>query len=120
MLVSRIGCLPTCERFKGNDRLVFIRNDVRGFKTYLPRVDGVVHDLDPALERCHLEQTQVRLPHVVEVHRRVLPRVVLRHARVHIRNDLVRQRRLVLVDALEKGFRVIVFETGCFPVSNVP
>lgn len=67
---------------------------------HLSGVNGVVHDLDPALECGHLEEAQVRLSHMIKVHPRILPRVVFRNARIHIGDDLVAQRRLVHVDAL--------------------
>lgn len=67
---------------------------------HLSGVNGVVHDLDPALECGHLEEAQVRLSHMIKVHPRILPRVVFRNASIHIGDDLVAQRRLVHVDAL--------------------
>ena len=40
---------------------------------YISGIGGVGHDRDPALERGHLEEGEVRVADVVEVHGRVLP-----------------------------------------------
>lgn len=74
---------------------------------YFSRVNRVVHDLNPSLKGGHLEQTQVRLAHVVEIHWRILPRVVLGHARIRVGDDLVAQRGLVDVHALRGQMKVL-------------
>ena len=57
--------------------------------SHFSRVNGVVHDGDPALERGHLEERDVRVSHVVKGDARVDPlRVVLGEAGHHIRHDL--------------------------------
>ncbi len=57
--------------------------------SHFSRIDGVVHDGDPALERGHLEERDVRVSHVVKGDAGVDPlRVVLGQAGHDIRNDL--------------------------------
>lgn len=67
---------------------------------YLSRVNGVVHDLYPALESGDLKKAEVGFADVVEVHRRVLPRVVLGDTDVPVGDDLVTERRAVGVHTL--------------------
>lgn len=67
---------------------------------YLSGVYGIVHDLNPSFERRHLEEAQVRFPHVVKVHRRVFPGVILGYADVPVRNDLMAECSTVGVNTL--------------------
>ena len=55
---------------------------------HFSRINGVVHDSDPALESGHLEEGDVGVAHVVERDPAVHPLgVVLREARLNVRHD---------------------------------
>jgi len=70
----------------------------------LSGVGGVFHDLNPALEGGHLEQGQVGLADVVEVHRRVLPRVVIVLFTLELVLDQFdREHFALIVDALQQA-----------------
>lgn len=68
--------------------------------SYLSWVNGIVHDLYPALESGDLKKAKVGFADVVEVHRGVLPRVVLSDADVPVGDDLVTERCAVGVHTL--------------------
>ena len=67
----------------------------RAFHTHVfARVNGVLHDGDPALEGGHLEQGQVGVAHVVKVDGRVDPLgPVLLQAGRHVGGDLGTHRQ---------------------------
>ena len=68
---------------------------------YVSTVGGVPHDRGPAFEGGHLEQGQIGHAHVVEVHRRVLPRVVREALAVLlVLDDFERHDDAVRIDAL--------------------
>ena len=73
MLTSLLGCSSTCGKGK---KSYVIGRKIAKEETYVSRVGGVFHDLHPAFEGGHLEEGQVGLADVVEIHWRVLPRVV--------------------------------------------
>lgn len=63
MFVSRIGCLLSYKqerkRKKGNPQKYDDFSNGKSListHTHLPRVDGIVHDLNPSFERSHLKQ----------------------------------------------------------------
>ena len=75
---------------------------------YLSRVNGVVHDLDPSLERGDLKEREIGFSHVVKVHWWIEPRVVLSCARVSVRDDFLTNGGLVLVHALKTWFKIVI------------
>ena len=48
-----------------------------GIFTYVSRVNGIVHNIDPTLEGRNLEKTQVCIAHMVKVHVWVVPRQIV-------------------------------------------
>lgn len=70
---------------------------------YVSRINRVVHDLNPTLEGCYLKQAQICFAHVIEIHRWILPRVVLSLADIPIGNDLLTKCRSIRIDALENS-----------------
>lgn len=57
-------------------------------RSYVSAVHSIVHDVYPALEDGHLEQSQVGVAHVVKVDVRVLPGETLGQAGLPVRDPL--------------------------------
>lgn len=71
------ACVAFRGDFHNNFTELFPKVNTKWFWPYFSGIDGIIHDLYPAFEGGHLEEAQVGFADVVEVHRRVLPGVVL-------------------------------------------